>query len=176
MRRSTSGHGLHIVAHLDAIATRSHTEHAALARAVLEIVSRIAGFDLQVEVDAHGAILWIWSRRATRENQGFASIKAATEPLSDSDLPSNWRDHLDVVTRRRAKVKVRGLQDEDVGTFDALSSALQMFLWAGMSEQFSYALAAMMRAGKVALEPTHNDQRFAVVACVLAQSAPDARE
>ena len=33
VRRSTSGRGLHIVAHLDAVPTRSHTEHAALARA-----------------------------------------------------------------------------------------------------------------------------------------------
>ena len=62
---------------------------------------------------------------ATTENHGFAPLKAATGTLSESELPNNWRDHIDVVTRRRAKIRVRGVPDQDVDAFDGLASARQ---------------------------------------------------
>lgn len=125
VRRSTGGGGLHLVVHLEkaGIPTEDHAQHAALARCVLGMISTIVGFDLSVNVDCCGGILWVWSRRATPENLGFAELKPATATLSESELPSNWRDYIDVVTQRRAKVRVRGVADEHEDAFDALASA-----------------------------------------------------
>ena len=77
---------------------------------MLEIISRIVGSNMQVDVDAYGGILCLWSRTTTREPRSLRRSQAATATLSESDLPNNWRDHIDVVTSHRAKVKVRGVQ------------------------------------------------------------------
>ncbi|MBN1909777.1 MAG: AAA family ATPase [Pirellulales bacterium] len=51
-------------------------------------------------------------------------IKPAEKTLSLSDLPSNWRDHIEVVTRRRSKVRVQTeLTDEYLDPFEALASS-----------------------------------------------------
>jgi len=89
-RRSTGGAGLHLYVHLDRIPTANHTEHAAVARAVLGKMSRDAGFDFKASVDCFGGILWLWSRRATSENQGLALLKPATAVLTEADI-AEWR-------------------------------------------------------------------------------------
>src|SRR4029079_13432311 len=54
VRKSTGGSGLHFYVLLNAIPTANHTEHAALARAVLAKLSSDAGFDFAAHVDACG--------------------------------------------------------------------------------------------------------------------------
>jgi hypothetical protein len=126
VRRSTRGGGFHLIVHFagEGIPTEDHDQHAALARCLLGMMSTMVGFDLAANVDCCGRILWVWSRRATPENQGFAELKPATAALSEADLPSNWRDYLDVVTRRRGKVRIKGVDEKDEEAFESLASAL----------------------------------------------------
>ncbi len=51
IRKSTSGTGLHIYVFLDNVPTANHHEHAALARAILGMLSAISGFDFHSKVD-----------------------------------------------------------------------------------------------------------------------------
>ncbi len=124
-RRSTRGAGLHLVAHFagDGIPTNDHDEHAALARCVLAMLSGLVGFDLTSNVDACGRILWVWSQRATPDNQGFCELKPATASLSEADLPAYWRDYLDVIARKRTRVRLQGIGSQEESSFDLLTSS-----------------------------------------------------
>jgi hypothetical protein len=60
--RSTSGSGLHIYIHLSApVKTNNHTEHAALARSLLSLLSGVAGYNFNVSVDTCGGVLWVYT-------------------------------------------------------------------------------------------------------------------
>jgi hypothetical protein len=125
VRRSTGGNGLHLYVYFDeSPQTKNHTEHAALARAVLGLMSIRAGFDFGLSVDICGGNMWIWHRKSSEDNRGLALEKAAESGLTLADLPSNWYDHIDVVGRKRSKVRVRGLLPSDEKQFDELSSSL----------------------------------------------------
>lgn len=121
VRRSTGGKGIHLYVALDSIPTENHTVHAALARCVLGMMSSETNFDLASQIDACGSIMWVWHRK--QAENGFALLKPATKVLTEADLPSNWRDHIAVVTRKRAKIKVEGVTDED--SFDTLAAKQQ---------------------------------------------------
>jgi hypothetical protein len=123
VRKSTGGAGLHLYVHLDSIPTANHTEHAALARAVLGMMSSETGFDFSAKIDACGGILWIWHRKATPKNEGLLRMKAAQDKLRADRLPSNWKDHVEVVTRKRSKIKVSGVDETQIDPLEALASA-----------------------------------------------------
>jgi hypothetical protein len=124
-RRSTGGNGLHLYVYFDeeGIPTHNHTEHAALARAILGMMSNETGFDFASQIDCCGGLLWIWARKMTTENRGLELLAGAEKELSMADLPANWRDHVEVVTRRRAKVRVQAVADEHLDPFEALASS-----------------------------------------------------
>lgn len=122
VRKSTSGTGLHFYVLLDSIPTESHTEHAALARAILSQMSADAGFDFARQIDVCGSNMWVWSRR-TAGTDGFSLIKPSTKTLTADDLPFNWRNHKEVVARKRSKVQIDGLSEASQMTFDRLASA-----------------------------------------------------
>ena len=88
--------------------TANHTEHAALARAVMLKMSHDAGFDFNADVDCMGGNMWICAKRATKENGGFILVHAAQHPLTD--YPEDWQDQLDVVTRRRRRARLKGVE------------------------------------------------------------------
>lgn len=112
--RSTRGGGKHLyIRFKDPFPkTETHVEHAALARAFLPVMSAAAGFDFSAKMDVCGMILWVWHKDATAENKGFTPIRPATRTLTIADVPPNWRDHLEVVTGKRTRVKVRGWTPE----------------------------------------------------------------
>lgn len=123
VRRSTGGAGLHLYVFFeDGIATKNHTEHAALARCVLGMMSQEAGFNFASQIDACGGNMWLWHRKSAATNQGLALVKAS-EPFAEALLPANWRDHIEVVTRKRSKIRVGGVDDKTYDTFEALASA-----------------------------------------------------
>ncbi len=123
-RRSTGGNGIHLYVYSEGVPTANHTEHAALARCVLGMMSSETGFDFASQIDACGGNMWFWHRKMTAENKGLMLIKAAEKSITVDDLPMNWRDHIEVVTRRRSKVRVHAeLKDEDLNPFEALTSA-----------------------------------------------------
>lgn len=122
-RTSTGGKGLHLYVYLDQIPTANHTEHAALARCILGMMSTEAGYDFARQIDCCGSIMWVWHRKMTPENQGLSLLKPATKVLTLADLPENWKDHVDVVSRKRSKVRLDGIDTDSQDPFDQLTSA-----------------------------------------------------
>jgi hypothetical protein len=120
VRKSTGGAGYHIWVWFDpdnlpSVANRA--EHKALARSVLQQMSQETGHDFAADIDCYGAILWICATRATAENGGLSLVRAGAEPLRE--FPSNWREHLDVVTGKRRRTKMHAtLSDEDADAID----------------------------------------------------------
>ena len=90
VRRSKSGKGLHLYVFFKTpIPTADRYEHIALALAVLELLSREAGHDFQLKVDAKGVVLWVWHREMGQE--GFALLHQG-EPLDPAEIPDGWRE------------------------------------------------------------------------------------
>lgn len=123
VRRSTGGAGIHLYVFLDAIPTANHTEHAALARCILGMMASEVGFDFASQIDACGGNMWLWHRKMTKENNGLSLLKPHTKTLTVDDLPSNWRDNVEVVTRRRQKVSVPGLVEGSGDPYDVLTQS-----------------------------------------------------
>lgn len=107
IRKSKSGSGIHVYVFLDPVVeTATHTEHASLARALLAHLSALVGVNLREKVDKFGGILWIWHRSTLPT--GFDLIK---EGESLTKVPPNWREHQEVITGKRYKVKKPGAED-----------------------------------------------------------------
>lgn len=100
LRLSKSGHGLHLYIFLNAVETENHTEHAALARAILSKLSALVGYDFDSKVDVQGGNLWVWHREMDLVN-GLRLLKQGTIL---TDFPINWKDHIKVAKglRKRA--------------------------------------------------------------------------
>lgn len=119
--RSTSGNGYHVYVFLeDVYDIQNHTEHAAVARAIMGKMSALTGFDFSCKVDTLGGNMWAWHREKYNPLRGFELLRRG-ENLHVSDLPSNWREHISVVKRRssRTAVRVKGFEHEteDVSSF-----------------------------------------------------------
>jgi hypothetical protein len=123
VRRSTGGKGFHLYCLLDDIPTENHTVHAGLARCVMGMMSADVGFDFARQIDVAGGVMWIWHRKMSLENKGLELLKSAEKILTIDELPGNWRDHIDVVSRKQTKIRVGGLSDEEQDPFDQLASA-----------------------------------------------------
>lgn len=101
IRKSSSGKGIHLYVFLPSVPTKNHHEHAALARAILGVMSGLAAFDFQSKVDICGGNMWVWHRKC-EGTDGFALIKQG-RPMLESEIPPNWKDHVKVVSRQRRK-------------------------------------------------------------------------
>lgn len=119
VRQSTGGKGFHLYVHLADVASENHTVHAALARAVLGKMAEETGFDFGLHVDTCGGNMWIWHQKMNAANGGLRLIKASSGPLTEQDLPAHWRDNVEVVRRRRSKVRMPGVE----GDFDKLAGS-----------------------------------------------------
>ena len=152
VRKSTGGGGLHLYVHFDGegIPTANHTEHAALGRTVLSLLSSEAGFDFASQVDCCGGNMWIWHRKMTAANGGLSLIKAAERELTAGDLPSNWRDHVDVVTRKRTKIRIRGVEDE--ASVEALATSRKIV---PLDAQHKKIITALASVGSAIWVPDH---------------------
>jgi hypothetical protein len=118
LRKSTSGRGLHLYIFLEPVATGNHTEHAALARSILSMVAGLSGFNFTDKVDICGSNMWVWHRKQ-RGTDGLKLIRQG-EILPNTKIPHNWRDHLNVVTRRSTKaINVGEMREQDL--FDELT-------------------------------------------------------
>ena len=146
VRRSTGGKGIHLYVHFDAegVPTQNHTEHAALARCILGMMSAEVGFDFASPIDACGHVMWVWHRKLTAENHGLEIIKSAEKQLSVADLPANWRDHIEVVRGRRSKIRVNQITEEDQDPFETLASSRKV---TPLDESHKTQIEALMRSG-----------------------------
>lgn len=120
LRKSTSGKGLHMYVFLPDVPTATHTEHAALARSILGLLSAQTGFDFQTKVDICGGNMWVWHKK-TGNTDGLKLIKKGSV---FTNIPSNWREHIPVTTGQRARVLpefVEKEQDNLISLFEQLS-------------------------------------------------------
>lgn len=118
LRKSTGGGGYHVYVFLDPVPTANHTEHAALARAILGMLSGLVEGNLSAKVDACGGNMWVWHRKMTPQNEGLKLIKAQEFPLKE--IPLNWRDHLSVISGARRKILPSFIGVPDQSTFESL--------------------------------------------------------
>jgi len=117
VRKSSSGSGLHLYVHLKGIATANHTEHAALGRSILNLLAATTGFDFKSKVDNCGGNMWVWHRKC-KGTDGFKLIK---QGVILESVPANWRDHLTVVTGKRAKNRPQVIQESEMSLFEEMS-------------------------------------------------------
>ena len=101
---STSGDGLHVYVYISSdLSVETHTEHAALARAILAKISSLSGISLEARVDTLGGNMWVWHRKAKPER----SYKLLKQGIVLTSIPTNWRDYLNVVqTKKLSPTKV----------------------------------------------------------------------
>ncbi len=116
VRKSTSGSGLHLYVHLPRVSTVTHTEHAALSRAILSKMSAVAGFDFASKLDVCGGIMWVWARKKTTE--GLTLIK---QGKILNDIPINWRDHIAVAKGKRKKNLPHFIKEAEVSEFEEVT-------------------------------------------------------
>lgn len=117
--KSTSGKGLHLYIHLEnPIPTSNHTEHAALARSILGVISMEVGFNLTTSVDACGMVLWVYHRK--QENTDGLSLIKSGSKFPNSKVPTNWSEHCEVTSGKRKKLK--SISPDEL-VFDELVSA-----------------------------------------------------
>jgi len=117
--RSTGGLGFHLYFEFNPQTlpeTNNHTEHAALALACLKMISHQVGFDFQAGLDVGGGNMWIWHRKMTPQNKGLTVLKDNIYPdgtIAYMQVPQNWRLYIDVATRKRQKVRIEGVPDDE---------------------------------------------------------------
>lgn len=100
VRRSTGGKGLHLYVFVNPVTTSNHTEHSALARSILGLMSAVSGFDFESKVDICGGNMWIWHKKMSPESKGLELIKQG-DILKD--IPENWKEHVNVISGRKRK-------------------------------------------------------------------------
>jgi len=106
---STSGVGLHIYVFLNNSPTvKNHSEHAAVARAILNKLSALSGLELSARVDTLGGNIWIYHTKAI-PGQSYKLIKYGH---TLDKVPDNWKDFLEVVSRR--KLTPKQVTDQDL--------------------------------------------------------------
>jgi hypothetical protein len=144
IRKSTGGGGLHLRAICcdDGIPTKNHGEHAAMGRAILEMLSKATGFNFMAKADAIGGNMWVWHRKSSLANEGLKLLKPATERLSAADIPGDWLNHLPVVQRKRATQRVSGVPDSADDEFDQLVSSRKRVPFSAEHDRIMAALAS----------------------------------
>lgn len=113
LRKSTGGGGLHLYVFVN-VETKTHTEHAALARAILNMLSALVGFEFATKVDTCGGNMWVWHRKL--KGDGLKLIKAG---VALEDIPKDWRNHVPVVSQRTQRVTLQDIKEPDM--FDQLT-------------------------------------------------------
>lgn len=101
IRRSTSGKGLHVYVFLKPVPTSNHTEHAALARAILGQLSAMTKCDFSSKVDICGGNMWVWHRKM----KGTDGLKLLKAGIVLDEPPMNWKDHIEVCKGNRRKTR-----------------------------------------------------------------------
>lgn len=102
VRHSTGGRGLHLYVMLPDVPTINHTEHAALARYVLGVLSATVSYDFNAVVDTCGSNIWVWHRKLQQADNpnGLKLIKQGTV---FTDIKPTWREHIAVINGKRKR-------------------------------------------------------------------------
>ena len=117
--KSTSGKGIHLYIYFEEpVTTDNHNQHAALSRSILSKISGEVGYNLNNSVDVCGGILWCYHRK--QEGTDGLSLLKKGELFPTSKIPTNWRDHIEVTSGKRKKIKSTSVD------FDNLFSTVKM--------------------------------------------------
>ena len=65
-----------------------------------------------------------------------------------ADLPANWRDHIEVVTRKRAKVRINEVADDKLDAFEALATSRKII---PLDDSHKAQIEALQRSGYTTL-------------------------
>jgi hypothetical protein len=152
--RSTRGNGRHLYIWFQDPypETLNHDEHAALARAYLPLIAKYTGLDIENNVDCCGSVLWFHHENSTPENRGYELIKPATQILDRRFVPPNWKDHLEVVSGGRSKVRVQGWTADGSQTKgDELDEMTEAFARVELEEIHIAVLEALEQTGHSSL-------------------------
>lgn len=139
--KSTSGKGYHIyVDFSEPIITNNHNEHSAVARSLLELMCIDTQYDFKGKIDCLGGILWVWHRKTGNSN-GLTLVKQG-EPFDSVRLPSNWKDHVSVTSKRtkRVHLKDKKLEDLAIGLaeFPLQQSQKDLLSWMSKDSKYSW--------------------------------------
>lgn len=135
---SKSGNGFHIYLLLDKpYPTISHTEHAALGRALLSVISSNIGYDLKAKVDVCGGNLWIYHQKVT--DTGFNQLIKGKD-FDTSLIPINWKDQVSVIEGKTQRVKFTDNIDEITGSTNTPleDSHKHLLTWLQSNKCFSW--------------------------------------
>jgi hypothetical protein len=121
VRKSTSGKGLHLYVFLNSVPTNNHTEHSALARAVLNKLSALVGFNFSDKVDVCGSNMWVWHRKM-KGTDGLCVIKKGE---SLDEIPEDWQNQIIVASGHRQKVLPKEIKDTEEELFMELTGQQQ---------------------------------------------------
>ena len=152
--RSTGGHGRHIYIWFQEPfpITNNHHEHAALARAYIPLIAKYTGIDIEAHVDVCGSVMWIHHSHASIEKRSYEVVKPATQILDRRFVPPNWRDHLEVVSGGRSKVRVQGWTADGTQTKgDELDEMTEAFAKVELDETHMKILEALEHTGHTSL-------------------------
>lgn len=142
-RKSTGGNGLHLYILLDEnFSSQNHHEHAAIARAIQDVMSFEVGFDFNAKSDICGGMMWLWHRKS-KDTLGLTLVKPAERVFRLDELPDNWRDHIPVVSRKRSAVRIQGIAESDQDPFEMLASAHRRIPLSDKHRQIMDALATV---------------------------------
>ena len=108
VRRSTGGNGLHLYVNVDGVPTKNHTEHAALARAILGKLSLEVGYDFASKIDVCGGNMWVWHRKMRSRAGGLEVLKKG---VTLTTIPANWEDHVKVIKGTATRVTPAKIQE-----------------------------------------------------------------
>ena len=116
--RSTRGQGRHLYIWFQEPypKTANHDEHSALADAFLSLIARHTGLNIEANKDVCGQVMWIHHVDANKDNKGYKQVKPATQFLTADHVPPNWRDHLEVVSGGRSKIRIQGWNPDGTQT------------------------------------------------------------
>lgn len=139
--KSTSGKGYHIYIFFEQpFKSNNHTEHAAVARAMLNVLSVDAGFDFASSVDCMGGVLWVWHRK-TGNSDGLSLVKQGILcPINK--IPINWRSHLNVVKKKAKRVSIENKDIESLATslnmIQLEEPHRKIMLWLSQNARFNW--------------------------------------
>lgn len=120
LRLSTSGKGLHLYVHLTPTPTANHTEHAAVARAVLHLLSGITGCDFNSKVDVCGGNMWVWHRKMI----GTQGLSLNKQGIMLDTIPANWRDHINVTSGKSKRNLPKFVESLEIPEIDRVFNEL----------------------------------------------------
>lgn len=137
--RSTSGKGIHLYVHFSSpVKTEQRTEHSALAKAMLSVLTVMTGVNLRGSVDVLGEVLWVWNLKQEGTN-GLTCIKEG-EPFPIDKVPTNWKDNVSIVTTNKRKKESPELEEviNTSKSSDLDSAHKQLLVWLFHNSKYSW--------------------------------------